>query len=130
MFEALRLPLREVFTIRHDGRSKGQKADGTSEKRPEYPIWRKSRKAAGRFSRRQEERRSPSPRPSVALYRETGRSGTPTDSNTGNPDATPMTPGFQDKIFRNKIYEAYGKGISNDFTTHCASLSRMNQYSE
>lgn len=46
------------------------------------------------------------------------------------PMPQPMTPGFQDKIFRNKIYEAYGKGISNDFTTHCASLSRMNQYSE
>lgn len=29
-----------------------------------------------------------------------------------------------------KPYKAYCKGISNDFTTHCASLSSMNQYSE
>ena len=129
MFEALRLPLREVFTIRHDGRRKGQKADGTSEKRPEYPIWHKSRKAAGRFSRRQGKRRSPPPRPSVALYRKTGRSGTPTGSKTENPDATTDDTGISTYPVT-KFLAFYGKGISNDFTTHCASLSRMNQYSE
>ena len=50
-------------------------------------------------------------------------------SRTGNPDA--ITDDTEISIYPGiKFLAFYGKGISNDFTTHCASLSRMNQYSE
>ena len=46
-----------------------------------------------------------------------------------NPDATIDDTGIPTYPIT-KLLAFYGKGISNDFTTHCASLSRMNQYSE
>lgn len=68
--------------------------------------------------------------PSVNSYRKTHGAGCHEGQETENPDATLKRHRDSPHILKQIPYEPYGKGISNDFTTHCASLSRMNQYSE